>query len=103
MRGGTISSREAVSACLARMNDVNPRLNAVTVDLGRDALAAADLADAAVARGEALGPLHGVPVAIKENVDQAGCGDDQRRRRVSATSSPPRTARSWQTWRPPAR
>ncbi len=68
----TISSREAVSACLARMNDVNPRLNAVTVDLGRDALAAADLADAAVARGEALGPLHGVPVAIKENVDQAG-------------------------------
>ena len=72
VRGRTISSREAVSACLARMNDVNPRLNAVTVDLGWDALAAADLADAAVARGEALGPLHGVPVAIKENVDQAG-------------------------------
>ena len=68
-----ISSREAVAACLARMAGVNPRLNAVTVDLGDEALAAADRADAAVARGGALGPLHGVPIAIKENVDQIGC------------------------------
>jgi amidase len=68
-----ISSREAVGACLGRMADVNPRLNAVTVDLGAGALEAADRADAAVARGEALGPLHGVPISIKENVDQAGC------------------------------
>ena len=68
-----ISSREAVSACLERMAAVNPRLNAVTVDLGAAAGAAADRADAAVARGDALGPLHGVPVTIKENIDQAGC------------------------------
>jgi amidase len=66
------SSREVVAACLARMAAVNPRLNAVTVDLGAAALAEADRADAAVASGEALGPLHGVPIAIKENVDQAG-------------------------------
>jgi amidase len=68
-----ISSREAVTACLGRMADVNPRLNAVTVDLGAAALEAADRADAAVARGDAVGPLHGVPISIKENVDQAGC------------------------------
>ncbi len=68
-----ISSREAVQSCLTRMAAVNPRLNAVTVDLSAAALAAADRADAAVARGDALGPLHGVPVLIKENVDQAGC------------------------------
>ncbi len=68
-----ISSREAVTACLGRMAAVNPRLNAVTVDLGAAALEAADRADAAVARGDSLGPLHGVPISIKENVDQAGC------------------------------
>ncbi|MGE0462562.1 MAG: amidase family protein [Vicinamibacterales bacterium] len=68
-----ISSREAVEACLGRLAAVNPRLNAVTVDLGGQARAAADRADGAVARGEALGPLHGVPISIKENVDQAGC------------------------------
>ena len=39
----------------------------------QQALALADRADAAVARGDALGPLHGVPVTIKENVDQEGC------------------------------
>lgn len=69
----TISSREAVESCVARMADVNPRLNAVTVDLSTRALELADGADAAVARGDVLGPLHGVPVTVKENIDQAGC------------------------------
>lgn len=68
-----VSSREVVEACLDRMAVVNARLNAVTVDRGDDARLAADRADAAVARGELLGPLHGVPVTIKENVDQVGC------------------------------
>jgi len=68
-----VSSREVVTSCLARLDAVNPRLNAVTVDVRGPALAAADRADAAVARGDTLGPLHGVPVSIKENIDQAGC------------------------------
>jgi amidase len=77
IRSGAISSREAVTACVDRMHAVNPRLNAVTCDLSGEALAAADRADADAARaaksGEALGLLHGVPVTIKENVDQVGC------------------------------
>jgi amidase len=77
IRARTISSREAVTACVERLHAVNPSLNAVTCDLSDSALADADRADAAAARaaktGEPLGLLHGVPVTIKENVDQQGC------------------------------
>jgi amidase len=57
---------------LDRLDAVNSTLNAVTVVLADQALAAADQADTARARGESLGALHGVPVTIKENIDQAG-------------------------------
>ena len=67
-----VSSREAVQSVLERLEAVNPAINAVTVVLGEEALAAADAADAAVKRGEAVGILHGVPVTIKENIDQTG-------------------------------
>ena len=67
-----ISSREATEACLARTREVNPTLNAIVEVLEAEALAAADAADRAVGRGEMLGPLHGVPVTTKVNVDQRG-------------------------------
>lgn len=67
-----ISSRDAVAACLARIEAVNPRLNAVVRVLAESAVRQADAADAAVKRGDALGALHGVPVTIKENIDQTG-------------------------------
>ncbi|MGH6891183.1 MAG: amidase family protein, partial [Dongiaceae bacterium] len=65
-----ISSREATEACLKRLDAVNPRLNAITFQIHEQALRDAGSADAAVKAGEALGPLHGVPVSTKENVDQ---------------------------------
>jgi amidase len=71
IRTRKISSREAVQSVLQRLDAVNPALNAVTVLLADQALAAADRADAALKRGEVLGPLHGVPVTVKENIDQA--------------------------------
>ncbi|MBS0337453.1 MAG: amidase family protein [Proteobacteria bacterium] len=71
--GREISAREAVSSCMERMHAVNPALNAVTLELSEQALAGAAAVDAAIARGEAPGPLAGVPVTIKQNVDQAGC------------------------------
>ncbi len=68
-----ISAREAVGSCVERMHAVNPALNAVTRDLSAQALAEAGELDAAIARGEPVGPMAGVPVTIKQNIDQAGC------------------------------
>ena len=67
-----VSSREVVAAHLARIDEVNPHLNAIVRRWDSDSLAAADAADAAVAAGGKLGPLHGVPVTVKENIDLAG-------------------------------
>jgi amidase len=72
IRVGLVSAREAVVACLARLDAVNPKLNAVVRRMDDEALTAADRADAARARGAALGPLHGVPVTTKVNTDQKG-------------------------------
>lgn len=67
-----ISSREATMSCLERLNNENPRVNAVVEVLAEEALAAADLADRAVANGGPVGRLHGVPVTVKVNVDMRG-------------------------------
>ena len=72
IRTRAISSREATESCLARLDAVNPRINAVVDPLADEALAAADRADEAIRRGEAPGVLHGVPVTVKINVDYAG-------------------------------
>jgi amidase len=72
IRAGAISAEEAVKAHVERMNAVNPRLNAVVVDLSGEAVKAARAADRARAKGGDLGPLHGVPITIKENVDYQG-------------------------------
>ncbi len=76
IRAGAVSCREAVQSTLARLEQVNPRLNAVVLALAEPALAEADRADAAVRRGEPLGVLHGVPVTTKVNTDQRGCPTD---------------------------
>ena len=76
IRLGRVSSREATKSCLSRLHTVNPAINAVVRVLEKEALAAADTADAAQARGDAPGPLHGVPVTVKVNTDQAGCPTD---------------------------
>jgi aspartyl-tRNA(Asn)/glutamyl-tRNA(Gln) amidotransferase subunit A len=54
------------------MRDVNPKLNAVVVDLSEEALKAAKAADKALTRKTELGPLHGVPITIKDNVAIGG-------------------------------
>jgi len=72
IRSGAASAVEVVQAHIARMRAINPKLNAVVVDLTDEALKAAKAADNARSRKAELGPLHGVPITIKENVDYEG-------------------------------
>ena len=72
IRAREISSREAVESCLARVEAVNPRINAIVDLMADEALDAAQRADVAVRSGGELGALHGVPVTLKINVDVAG-------------------------------
>lgn len=76
---GEVSSRELTEAALARLEALHPRLNCLAGLEAERALEQADAADAARARGEALGPLHGVPLAHKDMFHRAG--------RVSACGS----------------
>ncbi|WP_421882173.1 amidase [Methylibium sp.] len=67
-----VSCVEVIEAHLARIEAVNPRVNAIVRLLANDARAAAVAADRQVAAGAVLGPLHGVPITVKENIDMAG-------------------------------
>ncbi|TDE37885.1 amidase family protein [Antarcticimicrobium sediminis] len=69
---GDITARAVTEAVLARIDTVNPPLNAVIARCDAEALAAADAVDAAHAAGQAPGLLAGVPITIKVNADQAG-------------------------------
>jgi amidase len=72
LRSREVSSSELTTALFDRIESVNPDVNAV-VELRREqALAEAAAADRATARGEAAGPLHGVPVTVKEAFNVAG-------------------------------
>jgi len=67
-----VSAKEAAIAALARLDAVNPSINAVVDHRPEDVLAQAAAIDAAIARGEDAGVLAGVPVTVKVNIDQAG-------------------------------
>jgi aspartyl-tRNA(Asn)/glutamyl-tRNA(Gln) amidotransferase subunit A len=86
-----LSSREATQSCLDRIAQWQPHLNAFMAIEADAALAAADAADAALAKGEASGVLHGVPLAHKDMYYDAGkvvtCGSKIRRDFVATTTS----------------
>ena len=72
IRSRQVSSVEVVRAHLERIETVNPHVNAIVRVLGDEALEAAARADRAVADGDEVGALHGVPCTVKENIDLAG-------------------------------
>ncbi len=81
LRRREISAVEVTQECLGRIERLNPALNAFITVMGESALADARRADAEIARGEWRGPLHGVPVALKDLIDTAGV-------RTTAASAP---------------
>lgn len=72
VRAGEVSARESVTSALGRLAAVNPVLNAVVTEFPEEAVQAARQVDESIARGRDPGPLAGVPVTVKVNVDQAG-------------------------------
>jgi len=72
IRAKEISSREVVDAYLKRIAEVNPKLNAVVQLSTETAHEQALKADEVVAHGDILGPLHGVPITLKDSFDSAG-------------------------------
>ncbi|MDE5456555.1 amidase [Bradyrhizobium sp. CSA112] len=72
IRSKKVSAKEAATAALARLDAVNPKINAVVDHKPDEVLAQASAVDAAIGRGEDTGPLGGVPVTVKVNIDQQG-------------------------------
>ncbi len=72
IREGEFTSRELLELFIKRLETVNPQLNAVvTTDLD-GARAAADAADAMITAGETVGPLHGIPITVKDALETKG-------------------------------
>lgn len=92
IRARKVSAREAAQAALARLDAVNPKLNAVVDHRPQDVLAQADAVDATIANGGDAGILGGVPITIKVNIDQTGFattnGVKLQRDLIAKTNSP---------------
>ena len=72
IRAGSVTSTDLVSACLSRVDVYNPKINAFITVTRDGALAEAKLLDAEQRAGKLRSPLHGIPIALKDNIDTAG-------------------------------
>jgi amidase len=72
LRVKDLSAREVMAAHLAQIDRLNPQVNAIVTLLPEQAMAQAERADEALARGEDIGPLHGLPIAHKDLVPTKG-------------------------------
>jgi len=92
IENGEVSAVEVTESALARLNKVNPAINAVVTEMPEEALSAAKQIDKAIASGGNTGILGGVPVTVKVNVDQVGHATTnglQLQRDLIATSDSP--------------
>jgi len=72
MRSGKVSSVHLVNACLAKIQELNPQLNAFVTVTKELAIEQAAKADAELSKGIDRGPLHGIPYALKDNFSTKG-------------------------------
>jgi aspartyl-tRNA(Asn)/glutamyl-tRNA(Gln) amidotransferase subunit A len=88
---GELRSERLTEQCLDRIRDLNPTLNAFITITADEALAQARAADKAIAGGRYLGPLHGIPVSLKDLIDLAGtpttAASRVRRHHLAATDA----------------
>jgi amidase len=91
LRAGRVGARELLELFLERVDRLNPAVNAVILQDRDGARARADAADAARQRGEVRGPLHGLPMTIKESYDFTGMpttwGNPELRGHVAASDA----------------
>jgi aspartyl-tRNA(Asn)/glutamyl-tRNA(Gln) amidotransferase subunit A len=69
---GEITSRQLTEECLAKIEALNPTLNAFITVTADEALEQAAAADREIAAGRRIGPLHGIPISLKDLIDQKG-------------------------------
>jgi aspartyl-tRNA(Asn)/glutamyl-tRNA(Gln) amidotransferase subunit A len=72
IRSGSVTSTQLTQACLERIRIYNPKVDAYITVLGERALAQAAQLDIEAKAGKFRGPLHGIPIALKDNIDTAG-------------------------------
>ena len=92
IKNRTLSPVQTVEAYLGRIDDLNGKLYAYLTVCRDEALQAAKESEQALDRGEYLGPLHGVPFAVKDQLNTAGIRTT-RARRSSAITCPKKTPR----------
>jgi aspartyl-tRNA(Asn)/glutamyl-tRNA(Gln) amidotransferase subunit A len=92
VRAKELSPVELVEGCLSQIQNLNPKFNAFMTVLRDEALAQARAAEQEIAAGKWRGPLHGIPVAVKDFYDTAGIkttgGFDKFRNRVPDEDAP---------------
>lgn len=69
---GKVTSEKLTEECLSKIEELNPKLNAFIAITADEALAGARRADKDIAAGRRIGPLHGIPISLKDLIDQKG-------------------------------
>src|SRR4030095_2206176 len=72
LRAGEVTALEITNACLGRIDELQPSLNAFIRVMADEAMRDAETADRELAAGRDRGPLHGVPIAVKDIIDARG-------------------------------